>query len=480
VALVLGVGALVAAGTVAVIARRQADVRFTITAGPSGTTRNRIAQALIDATRSRGADATLVAEPGATDELARVNDGSVDFALFSGAFHLGIHDHLREVTPLYLEALHLVVKQEIADAVEHDLGALRGRTVDLGPRDSETEGLARAVLAFAELSADAPGATPVRAIHVEYDALRALFDAGDPSALPDAVFQLSVVPSQLVLPFVRRAGYRLIPLPFADAMRLNALIGDAPTSARAVDWHYVTDVTVPAFTYTTRPPVPATRLPTVGSRLLLVTNDRVPADTVRLVLESVFRTRFARLAEPPLDPSVLDVPPRFPLHPGTVAYLKRNQPLVTSDSVDKMSNLLSILGAVIGGALFLFQWRRQRAAAQRDELFGSYIVRVAAIERRVATLELAATLDLHQLIELQREVLQVKTEALERFAAGDLGSQTALSDLLAPLDGARDHIGELILHVRDTLETKAESEGRSEQAVWREAAQAGGGVKKEP
>jgi hypothetical protein len=29
------------------------------------------------------------------------------------------------------------------------------------------------------------------------------------------------------------------------------------------------------------------------------------------------------------------------------------------------------------------------------------------------------------------------------------------------------------------IETKAESEGRSEQAVWREAAQAGGEVKKE-
>jgi hypothetical protein len=306
--------------------------------------------------------------------------------------------------------------------------------------------------------------------NLEYDELRKLLDAGDRAALPDAIFQLAIVPSQLILPFVREAGYRLIPLPFADAMRLNALAGDLTTRETEVDWQYITDATVPAFTYSTRPPVPAHPLPTAGSRLLLIANERVPDATVVLVLETAFRSRFARIADPPLDPSVLTLPPRLRHHPGTLAYMQRNQPLITADSVDKMSNLLSIVGAMVGGSLFLFQWRRQRVASQRDELFGSYILRVASIERRVASLELAATLDLQQLIVLQREVLEVKTEALERFAAGDLGSQTALSDLLAPLDGARDHIGELLLHVRDSLETKAESEGRSEQAVWREAA----------
>jgi hypothetical protein len=321
-------------------------------------------------------------------------------------------------------------------------------------------------LAFAQLD--------VRTTHVEYDDLRARLDAGDPHALPDAIFLLSVVPSQLVTQVVRRAGYRIVGLPFADAMRLNALIGDAPARTRDVDWQYVSRTTIPAFTYATRPPVPPMALPTVGSRLLLVANDHVRVEAVRLVLETVFRSRFARVAEPALDPSVLNLPPRLPLHPGTIAFRGRNQPFLTSDSVDEMNNLLGILGAVVGGALFLYQWRRQQTAARRDELFGSYIVRVAGIERRVASLELAATLDLNQLIALQREVLEVKTEALERFAAGDLGNQTTLADLLAPIDGARDHIGELLLHVRESLETKAEAEGRSEQVVWREAAQATG------
>ena len=88
----------------------------------------------------------------------------------------------------------------------------------------------------------------------------------------------------------------------------------------------------------------------------------------------------------------------------------------------------------------------------------------------MAALELSATLDLPTLIGLQREVLELKTEALERFAAGDLGSQTALSQLLEPLNMTRDQIGDLLLHVRETLEDRAAEQGRSEQALWRDAA----------
>lgn len=466
-ALALGLAALAAAAAVALFSQRDAPVRFTLTAGVADTTRTHVAEALIEAAQSHGADARLVTVPGAGDEVAQVDDGAIDFALISGAYHLGPHEHVREVGALYLEALHLVVKAEIADAVTANLGTLRGHSIDLGPRTSETEELARMVLAFTQLQ-------DLKTTNLEYDELRARLDAGDQSALPDAVFQLAIVPSRLVLPLVRRGAYRLVPLPFADAMRLSALAGDVITRGSELDWQYITEATVPAFTYATRPPVPPAPLLTVGSRLLLVANESVPDATVAMVLDAALRSRFARIADPPLDPSVLRLPPRIRHHPGTVAYLQRDQPLITADSVGTMSNFLSILGALVGGALFLFQWRRQRTAARREELFGSYVMRVAAIERRVAALELAATLDLQQLIALQHEVLQVKTEALERFADGDLGGQTMLSDLLAPIDGARDHIGELLLHVRENLETKAEAEGRSEQAVWREAAKTTG------
>jgi signal transduction histidine kinase len=119
--------------------------------------------------------------------------------------------------------------------------------------------------------------------------------------------------------------------------------------------------------------------------------------------------------------------------------------------------------------LFLWQWRRRRDAAAHDEAFGAYLLRVVDVERRGAGLELADTLDLEALAALQREVLELKQEALERFAAGDLGDQAALSDLLTPLNAARDHVADLMLHVRGTLESRAKTEGRSAGALWAEA-----------
>jgi TRAP-type uncharacterized transport system substrate-binding protein len=471
-ALVLGLGALAAALAVMVMAPRRPTPRITLTAGAFGTTRALVAQSLVAAATARGAEARLVETVRAEDELDRVNTGAVDFALVPGAFRVGPREHVREVTLLHVEALHLLVREDLAGAAGQSLGALRGRTVDLGPRETATAGLAEAVMAFAGLAlGDGTTGDTFLVRYLEYHELEALAERADRGALPDAVFHLATVPSKIARQLVHAAGYRLVALPFADAFRLNALIseGSSQGAGAEIDRQYAADTVLPAFTYRTEPPVPSEPLHTVGTRLLLVANEDVPADTVGLVLDAVFGSRFARVAEPPLDPSVLALPPRLAQHPGTVAYLQRGQPLITSDSVDALSNTLSIAGALVGGGLFLWQWWRQRRATRRDETFGSCMLRVATIERRVAELELSATLDLEPLVALQRELLRLKSEALERFAAGELGDQAALSDLLVPLNAARDHIGDLLLHVRENLEEQAETEGRTAQALWTEA-----------
>jgi hypothetical protein len=194
----------------------------------------------------------------------------------------------------------------------------------------------------------------------------------------------------------------------------------------------------------------------------------VPVEDVEGMLAAVFSPRFARIVSPPLEPAILTEPPQLELHAGTVGYVARSQPAITDETVDKLNNSIGIITALIGSGLFLWQWWRKRTEARHDEVFGGYMLRVAAIERRAAELELAATIALEPLIDLQREVLQLKSEALDRFATGDLGGQAALSDLLGPLNGARDHIGELILHVRDNLEAQAEAEGRKASALWKE------------
>jgi len=444
----------------------------TLTPGVLDTTRAIVARSLAGTLTTRGIETRIVETSSAADSLEQLDRGAIDFALVPGAYRIASYEHVRAVTPLYVEALHFLVKEELAAAVAGGLDALRGRTVDLGPQRSTSGGLAVSVLDFAGLSpaGAAPGPGYV-ARWLTLDELLALVARGDRAGLPDAVMHLATVPSSIARELIRSARYALVPLPFAEAFRLGVLLTEDATQGPAaeIDRRQVIDTTIPAFTYEIDPAVPAAPLHTIGSRLLLLANERVPAETVERVLEAVFTAKIAQVTSPPLDRSVLALPSPIELHDGAVAYQHRDMPYITDDTVSALSNSLSVLGALIGGGLFLWQWWRRRTQARRDELFGTYMLRVADVERRIAALELSATLRLEPLAELQRELLELKSEALERFAAGDLGDQAAISDLVTPINAARDHIGNLILHIRDNIEEQADAQGRAATALWTEA-----------
>src|SRR5262249_50046707 len=161
--------------------------------------------------------------------------------------------HVREVAPLYVEALHLLVKEEIADAVARSFGALRGRVVGMAPEGSTSAGLAMAVLEFAGVPvAGAGGAAGSRPRPLGVGA-RAASAPADDSAFPDTIIHLATVPSKVALQLIHRAGYRLVPVPFAEAFRLNAILSD--DAAGNIERRHVSDAVIPAFTYGTEPAI---------------------------------------------------------------------------------------------------------------------------------------------------------------------------------------------------------------------------------
>ncbi len=444
---------------------------LTLSPGPLTTSRALLARELAGAAARRGLEIRLVEVTSSAEELHEFESGAIDLALVSGAYEADHHAQLREVAPLYVEALHLLVRRELAPDVGVGLGGLRGRSVDLGPPGSTNAALARSVLAFAGLPAGEAGTTH----ELELAELVARGERGEWSALPDAIFHLGTVPSAIVLRLLRSGEYELVPLPFADAFRLARLLTDAsllPAPAR-IDRDQVVDTVIPPFTYGVDPPTPSEPLHTLGTPLLLVAHATVPSDAIELLLEAIFESRFARSAQPWLHRSVLESPPRFHHHLGTRAYLARHRPFVTGSDIDKLNNTLGIAGALVGGLLFAWQWRRQRVRDRLDVAVGHYLLRVADLERRIATLELSASLELEPLVDLRRELLQLKSEALERFASGELGTYATIADLLTPINSARDQIAELILHVRENLEQQAEAEGRSAGSLWTEAIEGG-------
>jgi hypothetical protein len=465
--LALGIGLWAAARSEA-----PAASRVTLTAGDEGSTRAVVARALAREVRARGVEVEVVAEPNTTAELAAVDSGSVDFGLVSGAFRIEAFEHVRQVAPLYIEALHLLVKSELAEPVGVSLAGLRGRVIDVGPPDSASAGLASAVLAFARVpiaGAAGTGGAVLRSLAPAE--LEALVARGDRKALPDAVFHLATMPSILAEKLVRSGHYRLEPLAFADAFRLSALVEEKrPVGAAAeIERPFVVDTVIPGFAYGTDPATPPEPLHTLGTRLLLVANSRVSPATIERFLDAAFSSRFAHVVEPPLDRSLLQLPARLALHRGTLAFKNQDKSVITEDTVANLSNTLSVLGALVGGSIFLVSAWRQRRQARTDALFGAYMLRVAEVSRKAVELELSASMELAPLMTLQRDLLSLQGEALARFSAGELGNQATLSNLLAPLGAARDHVAELLLHVRENIEEMAESEGRTPRALWLEA-----------
>ncbi len=474
IALAIGVAAIAVGVTFALRVGEPRLAPVTLTAGYLDTSRARVARALVDAAAERGLEVRLV-ETGETEaELRRVDKGALDFALVSGAYRVGDFPSLREVTPLHVEALHLIVRSEIAAAAGGRRHVLAGRTTYLGEAGSTGAGLAMAALAFRGLHptvrAGDGGYIPVEIAHAE---LAARVRRGDLEGLPEVAFVLTTVPAEGVRVLVRSGRYTLIPMPFGEAFRLDSLLAvdAAGQSGPAIARDAVVDTVIPAYTYSTDPPVPEEALPTFGTRLLLVASERVSAAAVERLLEAIFESRFARVAHPPLAPALMQAPPRLPRHAGARLYLARDEPVITNARLGRVNSVLGVLGPLAGGALFLWQWLRQRARSRLEERFGSYLRRVAEIERRMAAHELGAELELEPIAALRRELLELKREMLDRFAAGELGDPALISVLLTPMNAARDQLSDLLLHVREQVEHRADAEGRSSASVWSEEMQ---------
>ena len=463
--------ALAAASWVAVTGAPAPAKHVTLTAEVEGTSRAVVARALAREVAALGTEVEIVDEASTQLELSAVDAGSVDFALVPGAFRIERFPHVRQVAPLYVEALHLLVKQELAGSIGASLAGLRGHVIDVGPLDGATAGLAAVVLGFSgvPLAGDtASGGAVLRSF--EPAEIEAIVLRGDRKAMPDAVFHLATVPSKVAQKLLDSGIYRLEPLPFADAVRISALLSHDPKDGLAaeIERSSVVDTVIPGFVYGTDPASPPEPLHTLGTRLLLVSNERVSPETVARVLEATFHSRFARIVEPPLDRSVLALPRRLHLHPGTIDFKNRGEPFITANSVADLSNTLSVLGALVGGSIFLWSAWQQRRRARTDALFGAYMLRVAEVERKAVEIELTAGLELEPLISLQRDLLQLQSEALERFAAGGHASSTTASVVSAPMRSSPFGFSGIIGWIRKSPSRQASRIANLERSrIWR-------------
>jgi TRAP-type uncharacterized transport system substrate-binding protein len=446
---------------------RRRTYRLSITAGQPEGSRHRIARALARASAAEGVKLRLEPTAGSEQALDLVDRGVLDLALVQGGLGLGKRANIRQVAAFHVEPLHLLVKGPLFSGVAKSLASLRGKAINLSERGSGTHALAMEVLAFAGLDLNRGEYT---ATSLSYSELEA---EGDTARLPDAVFMVSALPSEVARQLVRRHGYRLVALPFGEAFALGDLFENSRSNPADPDEpvvkRQVYDVVIPAYTYGVEPAVPAEPLHTLGTRLLVVANKDVSIAAVGQLLDAVFSTEFARVSRPPLSISLLDLPPEEEWHPGTIEYLRGKKPLIADDLVDIVEKWVSIAGVAGGATFFIIQAGKRRYRRLRDLGFESYIHKVSEIERRAMSLESASALDLKALLELQSDLGRLKGEALDKFAEGELEGEELMSGFLAHVSDARDYLARMILHERDNLEDAAQAQGRAPQELWDEA-----------
>jgi TRAP-type uncharacterized transport system substrate-binding protein len=427
----------------------QRNYRLSVTAGNALGMRHNLAVRLQGEAARNHLAFELRPSHGSEEALDWVNRREVDVALVQGGLTTAGRPDVRQVATLHIEPMHLAVKGELARDASASLLALRGKAVDLSEVGSGTRVLATAALDFVGLQPR--DLDPARGyVPVSLDRQH-LFAEQDTARLPDAVFLVSTLPSSTVRYLVTRHGYRLVPLPFAEALALESLeerAADDPSVAGggSVVLGRVQAATVPAYTYGIEPPVPERPLPTLGTRLLLVAHKDVPPRAAYQLVEAVYASEFGQVVHPPLDAKLLELPPEFPWHAGTVLYQQRNTPLLSGAVMDSAHKGFAIFAAAASGLFVLWQWAKLRGRVTRDGGFKGYITQVARIEERALEAERGAPLAVPELLALRDQLHRLKAEALGEFAEEELAGKDLLLGFLVQVNDVRDYVTRLIRH----------------------------------
>ncbi|MDR3638368.1 MAG: hypothetical protein P4L84_31485 [Isosphaeraceae bacterium] len=402
-----------------------------------------------------------------TKAMAMLDAGTCDFALIQGGFDLSRHPNLRLATPMMVETMHLLVKEKLTEEVGAHLGALRGKRLLLGS-NPRTGGhfLAVDILKFVGLNPPADG-SPGDYFSEAYP-LKNLDDSTPPEKWPDAVFLMSIPPAAQLKRLVTTRRYRLVALPLARAYVTSSQQGNDAVPQRlsgehpaedAVRRESVIEQVIPAYTYQVDPAVPPVDLPTIGTRLLLVTHRAVRPKVVERMLDTLFDESFRSLLNPSIDPALLQEAPALPLHPGAILYRDRGKPIVTDTLVGTLANTVTVVGPLSGTVLFLWHWVRQFTRRNRERAFESAMKRVRDIETRAVAEERSSAPDREHLFALQDELARLKSAALDHFCQGEIMNPEQLSSVLNQVNHACDTISRLIAHQRDSCSEPSRDSG---------------------
>jgi hypothetical protein len=380
---------------------------------------------------------------GGLEALQEVDSPSdIKFALVAGGVRTGDHPHVRQVAILGTEPLHVLVRPELA---AKGFAGLRGKRIAIGPPTGTSHHVAREVLAFIGL---VPVPTAVGSytldpadpddLHRELQRIVSLAEADRRQALqalPDAVLFSAPLPSILARELVEVGGYTLLPLPFVEAF-CNDRLSPPHADGVQVNRSLLMQTTIPAYTYSFDPAMPAQPCLTVGVPLLLVAEDDADPEAVDRLIETIYESPLKNKIRPqPLEDQVT----AFPLHSGTQRYLRRHEPLLKPEHMAKIGPLLGGIGTLISGLIAFYSYVRLRKL-RRFVAYYHEIGRIDMVARGLQVEPDAPTEPRALRPHLETRLTRLRHDVVEEFAEGGLQGEGLLAGLIALINDTRESL----------------------------------------
>jgi TRAP-type uncharacterized transport system substrate-binding protein len=414
----------------------RAPIRLTLSGGNVCPLRSEMAKRICGEVRNEGIELAAVVDTNSETICRDVNSHRLDLGLVLGGFAGDQYRNVRQVATLGVEPLHLLVRRDKVLSERPSLDVLRGMRISLGEQGTNGAKLATDLLRLAGFTAaTAESAGDYQAVYMrESDTiaqLRTWKRAAGPvrqvlaERLPEAFFIVDSLPSPLVDELVKTAGYRLVPLPYATALRLNNR-RDAAHVEGDLESSRIEVATIPAYTYGLAPAAPTEDCATIGLRLLLIAHKDVSAKSVVRLLRALDKGLAQRYH---VDLDAVSVTSEFAIHPGAAAFAKDRRPLSLGQLLEPLTNFLSVIGAGAAGGLALWGFIRGLMAVHPDV----HLRQIDRIERLLAGSEhddSAPTVPREFIDYLEGRLAQIKQTAIEDYASGRLQGEDALMSIL--------------------------------------------------
>lgn len=382
-----------------------------ITGGDLLSNRHFLARSLQKEVLGRGVALQVIPVHGSQEALEQVNQGQLDFAFIQGGLEPNYPNvtHVATVAP---ELLHLLVQPDIKGIAD-----LRGKRVNLGSAKGGTRIIAKQVLEFsglidgvdyieANLSAEELLSLPLR-------------------RMPDAIVLTSFAPSDIADYLVKKRGYELLEIPFPSSLALR------------LGW--VTHSKINAYMYGVKPAIPSRDIQTIGVNLHLVANKDVdPFGTFR-VLEALYSPAMEQRLHMKMDEKVISTPSGYPLSKGTTLYLERNNPLLSTGTLDRVKALFGLILSVASTILVVFRWFSgpEEDDATDDAYFVELIEQTTQVEEKLASLLPGAPLAQADREAIDADLARIKRSAVDKIGSGKLKNTLLAQTLLQSLSEVR-------------------------------------------